>query len=381
MDKNSIKNVPRFYEPHVSDCFHNALAAQLLYMGLNPNIILADYLSFLYDSDSGYMGVNYLYKYNTSVEFTEEELNTSFELAYFPVPEPFDRESIKNKYKIFEDRIIVRMYLEKDADRAYSRVKELIDENIPAVVAVDLFYMQYHKAYKKEHGLHYVVITGYNEEEGWFELFDKYRLSGSDFDGRLPIEEVQLARNSDNPQKNALMGEFTRPLQNVWCEVEIHNEFNIQDDRIMAVLMESCKRMRSQKRVLGCKCGFEAMDALLHDLANNKRDQLDEKNLYMFKTYYNETFKTIARSRKRFKVFINELSGLISPELQLEIASHLDESSRHWDICANLSLKLGITKKLLILEDIINQLQNIKQIELKAVELINNSVQVEIKKT
>jgi len=366
MGEKIIQNVPRFYEPHVSDCFHNALSAQLLNQGLNPNIILADYLSFLYDNETGFMGVNYLYKYNTSVEFTEEEMNTSFELVFFPVPEPFNREE---KYKLSKDRLVVKMYLENDSDHAYKRLKELIDQNIPAVVAVDLFYMQYHKAYKKEHGLHYVVITGYNEEEGWYELFDKYRLSGSDFDGRLPIDEVRLARASDNPQNNVLMGEFTRPLQNVWSEVEIHNEFTIEKDSIIAVLEESCKRMGSQKRVLGYQCGFDAMDALLYDLENKKSEQLDERNLYLFKTYYNETFKTIARSRKRFKVFINEINVLF--ELQSEIANLLEESSRHWDICANLSLKLGITKKLLLLEDIINQLKEIKQIEINAVELMN----------
>jgi len=157
--------------------------------------------------------------------------------------------------------------------------------------------------------------------------------------------------------------------------VGIHNEFNIQDDSIIAVLEESCERMGSQKRVLGYPCGFEAMDALIQDLEDRKREKLGERNLYLFKTYYNETFKTIARSRKRFKVFINEINWLISTQLELEITKHLNESSKHWDICANLSLKLGITKKLSLLEDIIIQLKEIKLIEIKAVELINNVVE------
>jgi len=367
MNKHSIQNVPRYYEPSVSDCFHNALIAQLLYQGLNPNIILADYLSFLYDSETGYMGVNYLFKYNISVEFSEEELNTSFEMAYFPVPELFSKDNLEYKTKPFKDRIVVKMYIETDSEQAYTRLKELIDQDVPAVVAVDLHYMQYHRAYKKEHGLHYIVVVGYNEEEGWYELFDKYKLSSSDFDGRLPIEEIRLARASDNPQKNTLMGEFTRPIQNVWCEVEIHNEFKIQKDRIIAVLEESCKRMGSQKQVLGNQCGFKAIDALLRDLDIKKGEGLGEKNLYMFKTYYNETFKTIARSRKRFKVFINELNELITPMLQLEIANLLEESAKHWDICANLSLKLGITKKLALIEDIIKQLEEIKEKEIQVV--------------
>jgi hypothetical protein len=367
-----IQNVPRFFEQHVSDCFHNALSAQLLYQKLNPNLIMADYLSFLYDSKTGYVGVNYLYKYNTSVEFTEEELNTSFEMAYFPVPELFNADNVNKK--TFKDRLIVKMYIENDSDRAYKRLKELIDMDIPAVVAVDLYYMPYHRAYQKEHGLHYVVITGYNEEEGWYELFDKYKLSSSDFDGRLPIEQIRMARASDNPQKNAVMGEFTRPIQNVWCEVDYEADFKIRNERILGIIEESCRRMQGRKQVLGNQCGFEAMNCLVQDLEKKKTEELNEKNLYMFKTYYNETFKTIARSRKRFKAFINDIEGIISPELKAELLNLLEDTSKYWDICANLSLKLGITKKLALLEDVINQLNRVIDTEKIIIEKISTLV-------
>lgn len=371
MTMKRIENVPRFFEPYVSDCFHNALSAQLLYLGLNPNIILADYLSFLYDKETGYMGVNYLYKYNTSVEFSEKELNTSFEQAYFPVPEIYNNNiSIHNN--LSGDQLIVKMYIENDSDCAYNRVKELIDQDIPVVAAVDLFYMKYHRAYQREHGLHYVVITGYNEEEGWYELFDKYKLSSSDFDGRLSIDEIREARASENPLNNAMMGEYTRPIQNVWCELENYKDFQINKDRIIATLKESCSRMNSEKKVLDNQCGFEAINTLIRDFDSKKSDELSQKNQYMFKTYYNETFKTIARSRKRFRVFINELNDLIPQNIQNEISNLLEESSKHWDICANLSLKLGITKKIVLLDDIINQLKNVIEKEQTVIANLNN---------
>ncbi len=367
MGMKQIKGVPRFFEPYVSDCFHNALTAQMLYLGLNPNIIMADYLSFLYDKETGYMGVNYMYKYNTSVEFSEKELNTSFEQAYFPIPEVYSKDNSIHKSHLSKDQLIVKMYIENDSDHAYSRVKELIDQGIPVVVAVDLFYIQYHRAYQKEHGLHYVVITGYNEEEGWYELFDKYKLSSSDFDGRLPIDEIKLARASQNPLNNAMMGEYKRPIQNVWCELENYKDFKIQNDKIIATIKESNSRMNSEKQVLGYQCGFEAINTLISDLGNKKAEELCEKSQYMFKTYYNETFKTIARSRKRYRIFINELNELVSQNVIAEISELLEESSKHWDICANLSLKLGITKKLTLIDDIINQLKKVVEKEQKII--------------
>ncbi|QNU67454.1 BtrH N-terminal domain-containing protein [Ruminiclostridium herbifermentans] len=371
MAMKSIKNVPRFFEPYVSDCFHNALSAQFLYLGLNPNILLADYLSFLYDKETGYMGVNYLYKYNTSVEFSEKELNTSFELIYFPVPKLYEN-NIEHKAVTDKDQIIVKMYIENNPDGAYNRVKELIDQDIPVVVAVDLFYIRYHRAYQKEHGLHYVVITGYNEEEGWYELFDKYKLTNSDFDGKLQIDEIRIARASENPLSNAIMGEYSRPIQNVWCELENYKNFKVKTDRIIATLRESCSRMNSEKEVLGYQCGFEAINTLISDLNSKKSEELSETRQYMFKTYYNETFKTISRSRKRFKTFINELNDFIPQNSQEEISNLLEESSRHWDICANLSLKLGITKKLILIDDIIDQLNKVIINEQKVISSLGN---------
>ena len=47
-------------------------------------------------------------------------------------------------------------------------------------------------------------------------------------------------------------------------------------------------------------------------------------------------------------------------------------SSKHWDICANLSLKLGITKKLTLLDDIISQLNEVVINEQKVISNLGN---------
>ncbi len=346
MSKHYIKNVPRYYEPYVCDCFHNAISAQLLYMGLNPKIVLADYLCFMHDPQTGYIGINYLYKYNTTVEFTEEELNTSFEFAYFAPPKQFEVMGKSNQ--VTNDRIIVNMYLNNDSEKADKHLKTLIDNDIPTSVAVDLYYMRYHRAYQKDHGLHYVVITGYDEDTKCYELFDKYKLSSSDFDGVLPMQDILLARESDNPQKNDLVGEYTRPLQNIWCEISSSPNFIISEEKVYGIIKESCTRMRGDKTVLGNKCGIDAIKMLISDIQTNNRES-------MFKTYYNETFKTIARNRKRFKVFLEQFDTLAIPA----VISILEESAKSWDICANLALKFGLTKKPQVITDIISQLNNI----------------------
>ena len=129
--------------------------------------------------------------------------------------------------------------------------------------------------------------------------------------------------------------------------------------------------MNSEKDVLGYQCGFEAISTLISDFDSKKSEALTETTQYMFKTYYNETFKTIARSRKSF---INELNELIPQNSQEEISNLLEESSKHWDICANLSLKLGITKKLTLLDDIISQLNEVVRNEQKVISSLGNLI-------
>jgi hypothetical protein len=215
----------------------------------------------------------------------------------------------------------------------------------------------------KEHALHYVVITGYDEDEGYFELFDKYKLSGSDFEGRLAIEEVNMARRSENPLRNAVMGDYTRPIMNIWAEVDVPETFSYSDSKCKNILLESYERMYGQKKILGHECGLGALDKFIKDLLAKKQYQLDEKSLYLFKTYYNESFKVLSRNRRRFKVFIEEISALLTERTASEIAGLLEESAKHWDIAANLALKLGIVKSTALIDDIVKHLEAVKQAE------------------
>jgi hypothetical protein len=133
--------------------------------------------------------------------------------------------------------------------------------------------------------------------------------------------------------------------------------------------------MSSRKNVLGIECGVNALNNLLHDLEYKKNEGLEEKNLYLFKTYYNETFKTIARSRKRFNAFLGELDGLVPSEVRSEAIHQLEESANKWDICANLSLKLGITRSIALINDIINQLGEIREREMQVVKIVDNWIE------
>ncbi len=362
MEKNFIEKVPRYFEPYVNDCFHNAYGAVLQYMGLNPNIILADYLSFMYDSENGNIGVNYLYRYSTTVEFKEEELNTSLEFAYVPATATFSPEGEKDCKVKFPDRVNISMFINDDSHTAHARLKSLIDSGRPVVAAVDLFHMSYHRAYQREHGLHCVVITGYDEKEGCFELFDKYRLSSSDFEGKLPIEEVKLGRASHNPATWSA-DTIKRPVRNLWIEICAHKDFGITDKKLLNVLEESCNRLNGLKQVLCRECGFKALEAFTKDLLAKQEEALDDNQYSWFRYHLNISFKNISRNRKRFMAFLNEISALLPGQACADACVKLEEASKHWDIAASIALKIGIKKSPELIGDLAGQLRTIRELE------------------
>ncbi|HEX3029382.1 MAG TPA: BtrH N-terminal domain-containing protein [Clostridia bacterium] len=374
MGKAAIENVPRYFAPHINDCFHNGYAAILSFLNQNPDIILADYLSFMYDIKTGFIGVTFYYRHSVSVEFSEEELNTSMEFVYLPGTTVFDPETISSKDFSTKEKVNINMFIHDDAEVAYSRLKELIDGGSPVMLVVDLYYMPFHRAYQKDHGLHCIVVTGYDEEEGTFDVFDKYRLSSSDFDGKLPMSVVRDGRISDNPLSNAMAGNYKRPIRNLWMEVNVNKDFNVDESKIFKVFSESCMRMTGSKKVLGDICGLAKLEEFRNDLLK-KKETIDEKTLFYFRTYLNGSFKNIARQRKRFGVFINEVSAILPQSTVKEITDLITQSSTNWDICANVAYKFGITKSLSLIDDLYSRLGNIKEIEAEITKKLSDITQ------
>lgn len=367
MNKYSIKNVPEYFESYTNDCYQNAVASCLLYKGLNPNIIFADYLSFTYDRESGCIGMNYLYKPFDCVEFSKEELNTSLEMVYYPTVTTYN--STDEALDLHENRVNLVRYIHECPDTAKDRLEELIRCDIPTVIGCDLFYLSYHERYQREHGLqHSIVVTGYDNEEGFYEVFDKYKLLNSDFEGKLPMDEINMARSSSNIQANGVIGDIRRPILNTWTEIEVPQKFEVTEDKLLNILSESYERMSGIHMNTGRNYGIDLIFSFIEDLRWKMDVGFSQRDLFMFKSYYIEAFKYVARSRQRFKAFINEIPNILSNDDMIYMSDCLTKSSKYWDLAANLSLKFAITKKIPIINDIITQLRLIRDEEMCLIE-------------
>lgn len=358
-----------YFSPYTNDCFQNAFGSIVSYINLNPDLILADYLSFIYSPETGYLGLNYLQKESGSVEFTEEELNTSLGYVYFPATTNFSMREAQKTKNIENDQIKITWYVDDDKDIAYSRMKELIDNEIPVVVVVDLFYMRYHKAYQKEHGMHSVIVTGYNEEENYVEIFDKYRFSNCDFNGRFPIDELMLARGSEYHSNT-----FCRAIRNLWMEFSNYKQFYYSEKRWKEIIEESCRRMYGEKDILRCKSGLGSIDAFRKDLIAKKAEKADPSLMGFFRHYYSGVFRSLSRSRNRFSAFLIAVGSEIPEALVTEVTSILKEAAKEWEICANLSIRLSIVKDMNIIDKLNEQLLSIRNYEKMAVDKLHKYI-------
>lgn len=365
--RHSIQDVPRYFAPYVGDCFANAYGAVVKHMGLTPEIVLADYLCFMYDEQTEFIGINFLNRFSATVEFTEEELNSSMEFAYLPPTAVYQDNNRPVELPDYKDRIQIRMLIHDDSKTAYRRTKERLDADQPVIAVVNLHEISYHRAYKKEHGIHAIVITGYDEEKQIYELFDKYKLSSSDFDGSLPMQEIIEARSAHCLQDNPITGPFSRPVRNLWMELQVGEEFRVTEDKIRAIIRKSSQRMKGLQLVHGQVCGLERLEAFRQGLTRKKESAFDELEVFRFRTYYNRAMKGLGRQRKRFQAFIREAGVTIPADVSAELIKELESSAMRWDICANLSLKLGIAKKPAILDDLDAQLGLIQEAESKIV--------------
>ena len=150
-------------------------------------------------------------------------------------------------------------------------------------------------------------------------------------------------------------------------ELQAGEEFKVTEDKIRAIIRKSSLRMKGLEHVHGRVCGLERLEAFRQGLLRKKEGAFDELEVYRFRTYYNRALKGLSRQRKRFQAFIQEVGALMPADLSAELMKELESSAMRWDICANLSLKLGISKKTAIIDELVVQLGLIQEAETKVV--------------
>lgn len=358
-----VADVPRYYEPYVCDCFTNGYGALLQHRKLDPALGLADYLNFMYDPQLQQIGINFLHGYSDTVMFSEEELNSSMPFAYLPPTSVYSEPVAELPPELTKDRFAIRQFVHDDPAVADAQLQDKLRQGEPVSVVVNLHHIHYHRAYGTQHGIHALVVTGYDAATDEYLLFDKYAMSSSDFDGRLSRQELLTARNSLCDMSNPLVGEQSREVRNLWMELVADPALVFKEEQARILMTGSLRRMKGEEQVLGVRCGFPAFALFCSDLAAKVDQPFDERERFRFRFNYYNALKAVGRQRKRFLAFLTAADAAYGWNTLAKAGEWLTTAAQHWDIAANLSLKLGLTAKLPLLAELTARVELAQEVE------------------
>ncbi|MCL2051389.1 MAG: BtrH N-terminal domain-containing protein [Lachnospiraceae bacterium] len=119
----------------------------------------------------------------------------------------------------YEKNILVNIPADqKNAELSWKEICIKLDEQIPIIALVDVFYLDYMPYYKKEHSIHSIIICDYCEQEGMVDIIDWYKPYL--YKGKIHIEELNLARSSKNPIGMLVNSGY--PIESKWIEIKLH---------------------------------------------------------------------------------------------------------------------------------------------------------------
>jgi len=132
-----------------------------------------------------------------------EEFNLIYNINTSGVLEPYD----EKMHISLSDR---------SDDKAWNDIKKCINNGIPIVVLIDVFYLEHLPYYKNAHGVHSVVIYGYTDDERYVEIVDWYKPYF--YIGRISIDDLKCGMASKNPFGELINSGY--PIRNKWIHIE-----------------------------------------------------------------------------------------------------------------------------------------------------------------
>ncbi len=93
--------------------------------------------------------------------------------------------------------------------------KEILDKNNIFIAIVDVYYLSYRKEFRKIHGAHAVIVTGYQADKDLVTIYDWYEPYF--YEGNISLDEFFAARSSSNPKDDNPYSGW--PIYNKWIEI------------------------------------------------------------------------------------------------------------------------------------------------------------------
>ncbi|MDI6734997.1 MAG: DUF4872 domain-containing protein [bacterium] len=214
-----------------------------------------------------------------------------------------------------------------DDKEAWVLAKESLNRNIPLLLCVDDFYLEYHFYFNKIHYLRVVDLIGFDEKEGTVFLYDIEKRTNS-------IENFKRARNSE---VNGIK------TNNMWYEFEFPIRFPPLIEPIKNSINKTVKIMLDKEGNETRFYGTAGIRTFAEDIGEWmekwEKDELYANIENMYVQINRPGGPTVSRSL--FSKFLFEASGVINNKELYKIGREFEEISKAWEIIGNLFFKWG----------------------------------------
>lgn len=202
----------------LTSCLQDDVATVLLYAGQDPVVALGAAWEFYYPEG----------------DYRREEY-------YFPCRDPQNPVASLAPFH----PVTSKWHTPCDGEEGWEQVKESLSKGIPAIIAVDNYYLPFRPAYQDVHTNHLIVLYGIDEEAGVVHVLDN---KPPQFNATIPIDVLHAARRSVNPGSDRSLYFYTNnPIESRWLEVKVTGEFpQVTKEWVRGVIAENLKGFRDR---------------------------------------------------------------------------------------------------------------------------------------
>ncbi len=303
----------------------NKYIHEIFYKDLN---FLDGYESFCYQN------CQRLLLESQGLKYPELYINTALSFSY----------NIKNDdiYSVYGSRSLLpsletnvkRLYFDDKLDmvtEVFMQNLEYIDKNeLPIIVGVDTFFLEYAINYQKNHAIHTLIMCGYDLDKSEIYVIDWYKPWL--FKGTVKLEDFLKARNSLNPFDGTMFS--GEPIRNNWAFIDSLTPLSA-DQLFKELIKISIHNYYEKDENDYIFKGIEALRSVKDRL-------LSSEDINLFKDFYFKLLK-ISKRYKLFKESLLSYRNLSQNNKEIELLEEtlktLQDSINFWDILLMVILK------------------------------------------
>lgn len=244
-----------------------------------------------------------------------------------------------------------------DDKMSNTKINEIIDQNIsqgnPVVLAVDIYYLPYTSFYHEMHGIHGIILCGFNQEKTAAYIIDMY--TDWSYKGEINMFDLERARISLNKGDGVLS---EKPIN--YLSIVLSSDLGeITSDDLIKNFFESMINTYYLDNDKNLYEGHRALNKLYSDLSSYFKNEKNEELSQLLTSLRSSLFFITYRYRSTL-VYLSYLKNFFPNNYNLlESLKVIDELINKWKIVYKLVIKnsLLITQKTIF--TLLNEIENL----------------------